>query len=157
MDKALLYNRIEELTKDFSLSKYNFLKISYLKRLIDETDNFAMHCKTCESNKFLLADMVEEIPLLDDIDHRQPYEKQFNQIRNHFHLHHGFIAPHHFSSRYSIFGLMLFAVMAAVVSWFVNKRINIDLLLSGGALGLIIGYLWGAKLELNFRREKKMI
>jgi hypothetical protein len=157
MNKKILIDRVEYLAKDFSLSKYNFLKISYLKRLIDETNNFSSHCDTCASNKAVLESMVEEIPLLDDIEYRQPYEKQFNNIRSHFHRQHGFIAPHHFSARYSILGAMMVVVLLAVVSWFAIKKINFDLLLAGGALGLIIGYLWGAKLEQNFRREKKMI
>jgi len=156
MDENLLYNRIEEHTKDFSLSKYNFLKISYLIKLIEESDRFSTQCNTCSENKKLLANMVEEIPFLDDIEHRQPYEKQFNQIRRHFHREHGFIAPYRFSATYALVGILTGSLLSAFVS-FIISGFNIDVLLVGAVVGLIVGYFIGSVKELKYRKSKKMI
>ena len=156
MDNTLLFNRIEELTKDFSLSKYNFLKISFLIKLIEETNHFSPQCNICSENKKLLANMVEEIPFLDDIEHRQPYEKQFNHIRRHFHREHGFIAPYRFSATYALVGVLTGSLSVTLVS-FLFGSFNIDVLLAGAVVGLITGYFFGSAKELKYRKSKKMI
>jgi hypothetical protein len=157
MDKTLLNNRIEELTKDFSLSKYNFLKISYLVRLINETSHFSSHCKTCAANEAKLEALVEEIPFLNDIEHRQPYENQFNAIRKHFHGSHAFIPPHYFSSRLSVIGIIAGISLAAIIARFFAGNITIDTILAGFVIGLAGGYSIGAIKEMSFRKEKKII
>jgi hypothetical protein len=156
MNQKLLIDRVESLSEGFSLSKYNFLKISYLLKLIEESDHFSTQCKTCAENKKILANMVEEIPFLDDIEHRQPYEKQFNQIRRHFHREHGFIPPYRFSATYSLIGILAGTLSATLVS-FVFGGFNIDVFLAGAVIGLIAGYFLGSAKELKYRKSKKMI
>lgn len=149
--------RIEELTTNFSISKYNFLKISFLIRLIEDSQKFAPECPDCHANCNTLQSLIEEIPLLDDIHHRQPYEQQFNAIRKHFHNKHGYIPLYHFVSRFSLMGIglgVLFSYLAALifkVNFFYNG------LLMGLAMGLMVGYIWGYIKELGFRQSKKII
>jgi len=157
MDYKTQLQRIEELTRDFSLSKYNFLKISFLVRLIEDTDLNSTSCEECRGNQAVLEEMIEEIPLLDDIEHRQPYEKKFNNVRTHFHKKHGYIPPHYFSSRYSIIGLLLGGSIAALISNLLTEHVVIDLALAGFAVGLIAGYLWGSYKELQYRQSKRII
>lgn len=156
MHKSELINRIDVLTSDFSLSKYNLLKISYLVRLVEESENFSLQCDICKENKKNLVIMVEEIPMLDDINHRQPYEKKFNQIRKHFHDSHGFIAPYRYSATYTILGLVL-CVLMLVPFLFFFKIISIDLLFAFAIIGVITGYFIGSVKELKYRKIKKMI
>lgn len=157
MDYKTQLQRIEELTRDFSLSKYNFLKISFLVRLIEDTDLNSTSCEECRGNQAVLEEMIEEIPLLDDIEHRQPYEKKFNNVRTHFHKKHGYIPPHYYSSRYSIIGLLLGGSIAALISYLLTEHVVIDLVLAGFAVGLIVGYLWGSYKELQYRQSKRII
>lgn len=151
------YDRIEELTTDFSMSKYNLLKISFLKRLLEESGKRKESCPKCQSNLVALEEMIEEIPHLDDIDHREPYEKKFNAIRKHFHKDHGFIPPYHFSTRWTIGGVLFGVVAATIVSYFVNDKILLDPVLAGSAFGLIVGYLIGSSKEVSYRKTKKII
>lgn len=151
------YSRIEELSTDFSLSKYNFLKISFLKRLLEESAKNEDSCDTCKSNLKELEGMIEQIPLLEQIDFRQPYEKKFNLIRKHFHNDHGFIAPYALSTKWTLGGVVIGAIIAIVVSVFLSERVLLDPVLAGSAFGLIVGYLIGASKESVFRNSKKII
>ena len=149
--------RIEELTQDYSISKYNLLKISYLIRLIEDSEKFSSECSECRENGKVLAKMVEEIPHLDDIEHRQPYEKQFNEIRKHFHKRHDYIPPYHFISRWSLIGGVFGSALALLISTIAGLKFLYNGLLVGLTLGLLAGYLWGSVKELNYRKMKKII
>lgn len=157
MDKLHKLQQIEELTKDFSLSKYNSLKISYLVRLINDTDHNLPSCEECRLNQTILEEMTEEIPYLDDIEHRQPYETKFNKIRKHFHKAHGYIPPYYFSSRYIIVGLLAGGSIAAIISFLLSKQVVVDVVLAGITIGLFGGYFIGSFRELQFRQSKKII
>lgn len=150
-------SRIEELTKDFSISKYNLLKISFLIRLIEESENHSSSCAECEANMGVLVGLIEEIPLLDDIEHRKPYENEFNRIRKHFHQKHGFIPPYYYTSRWSLFGGLIGLVFAIVISFIAVGVISKDGVLAGITLGVIVGYLFSSFKELKFRKTKKII
>lgn len=150
-------SRIEELTDQFSISKYNFLKISFLVRLIEDSEKFAPECSECQTNRKILHSLIEEIPHLDDIVHRQPYERQFNAIRKHFHQKHGYIPLYYFISRWSLIGAALGTVLLLLISFVFKVNFLYDGLLIGLALGLIVGYLWGSVKELSYRKSKKII
>ncbi len=149
--------RIEELTENLSLPKYNSLKINYLARLITDTELHVNHCETCKKNEVLLTNMIEEIPHLNNIEHRQPYEKSFNQIRAHFHKAHHYIPIHYYASRYSMVGIILGLLLAILTSYLITKTIHTDALLIGSIVGLAIGYLWGSYKEIPYRKAKKII
>jgi hypothetical protein len=157
MDYKNQLQRIDELTKDFSLSKYNFMKISFLVRLIEDTNLNSASCDVCRRNQDKLELMVEEIPHLDDIEHRQPYEEKFNSIRTHFHKKHSYIPPHYFSSRYSIVGLIAGGSIVALISYLLSGHVVADLALAGIAFGLIVGYIGGSYMELKYRQSKRII
>ncbi|MFA9391222.1 MAG: hypothetical protein ACERKD_15540 [Prolixibacteraceae bacterium] len=149
--------RIEELTDKLSFSKYNLLKISFLKRLVDESFKNASNCETCKTNLPVLQDMIEEIPHLDLIDHRSPYEKKFNAIRTHFHKKHGFVQPYQFTTIWTLIGIS--AGIAPVIVWLllVKRPVELDPLLAGAAVGLVLGYVWGSLKDGKFRKAKKII
>ena len=149
--------RIDELTEDLSISKYNLLKISFLKRLIEESNKNAATCETCKNNLPELEQMIEEIPHLDLIDHRAPYEKKFNLIRSHFHKSHGFTQPYQFTTKWTLIGIAIGLLLAVLWSFIKIGNLVMDALLLGAALGLTFGYLWGSMKEAKFRKAKKMI
>lgn len=149
--------RIEELTSNFSISKFNLLKISYLDRLLEESSKHTATCNECHDNLKILEQLIEEIPHLELIDHREPYERQFNAIRRHFHQTHGFIAPYHFTAIYTLWGLMAILLPAMLWSHFIQGRLLTDVSLAAAAIGLIFGYLLGARKEGRYRRTKKII
>jgi hypothetical protein len=151
------YDQIEDLSKDFSISKYNLLKISFLKRLIEESLIHSKTCTDCKNHLVELESMIEKIPLLDQIDHRSPYEKRFNTIRGHFHKKHGFIPPYHYSTLWTLGGIILGVVSSIAISFFLYGRILLDPILAGLALGLIVGYLIGSTKEASYRKSKKII
>lgn len=156
-DTQKLQQEIDDLTKEWSLTKYNFMKISTLKRLIQESEQFSEECTTCKKNTALFADMVKQLPFLNEIVHRQPYEKKFNGIRNHFHKSHGFIAPDYHVGRYAITGLLSGMLLALGFSYITAGVLVIDVLLMGLALGIITGYFIGFRRDAKFRRVKKML
>jgi len=149
--------RIDELTDNFSISKYNLLKISFLKRLIEESKIHSPSCEICKENMAVLEKMIEEIPHLDLINHRSPYEKKFNSIRTHFHKKHGFITPYQFSTIWTLSGIV--AGIFLTISWlmFEKGKISLDPILAGAAFGLMIGYFWGSFKDAKYRKTKKMI
>ena len=149
--------RIEELSNDLSVSKYNLLKINFLVRLIEDSARFQHDCPECKLNSRVLESMIEEIPYLDDIEHRQPYEQQFNKIRKHFHEAHGYIPLYHFISRWSIAGVAIGAGIAFVITLIFHYNYLYDGLLIGLAFGLISGYLAGSVKESKYRKAKKII
>lgn len=149
--------RIDELTENFSISKYNFLKISFLKRLFEESYENSGSCEICKGNLSVLEEMVEEIPHLDLIDHRSPYEKKFNSIRSHFHKKHGFIQPYQFTTKWTLIGIAIGLIPAVIWSLLKMGYIVLDAMLLGSALGLTLGYIWGSYKEARFRRTKKII
>lgn len=157
MNLSQKLERIEHLTEEWSFSKYNLYKISFFVRMMEDTEKLSPTCDECRKNEVLMEQLVEEIPHLDDLVHRQPYEKEFNQIRKHFHQKHGYIPPHFFSSRRAIAIGTLLAGAGAIVSKAVNNTISVDVVLAGAAAGIVIGYLWGAYNELKFRSSKKII
>lgn len=149
--------RIEELSVNFSFSKYNLLKISYLERLLDESVHFSPACSECSKNLEVLDKLVDEIPYLDLIEHREPYERQFNAIRKHFHQTHGFIAPYHFTALWTLAGIMLIALPALAWCFFQQGNPISDISLAATAFGLIAGYLLGARKDARYRRAKKIL
>ncbi|MBN2807539.1 MAG: hypothetical protein JXR22_12850 [Prolixibacteraceae bacterium] len=149
--------RIEELTANFSMSKYNLLKISYLARLLDESVQHAPTCNICRGNLSTLDNLVEEIPHLDLIDHRQPYERQFNAIRAHFHQQHGFIPPYKYAPLFALAGILLTTLPVAAWTYFSKGRVMLDPILAAAAIGLLAGYFRGAQKDGVYRRAKKMI
>lgn len=152
-----IISRIEELTDKLSISKYNLLKISFLIKLVEDTEKFAPVCEECRSNRKVLHSMIEEIPYLDDIVHRQPYERQFNAVRKHFHHKHGYIPLYYFISRWSLIGVALGTVFSFLISVAFNVDFLYDGLLIGLAIGLTVGYLWGSVKELKYRKSGKII
>lgn len=151
------YLKIEKHTESYSISKYNLLKISFLKRLLEESLNHAATCNDCASNLPQLEKMIDAVPLLDDIEHRQPYEKKFNETRRHFHKKHQFISPYFLSTRWTIGGVIAGSAIAVAISIFVNGNVLIDPVLAGVAGGLIIGYLIGSTMEARYRKTKRII
>ncbi|MDA3929570.1 MAG: hypothetical protein PF541_11470 [Prolixibacteraceae bacterium] len=151
------YMQIEALTKDFSISKYNLLKISFLKRLLEESEIHSTSCLDCKQNLPELEKLIGQIPMLDQIEYRAPYERKFNATRKHFHEKHKFIPPYYFSTRWSIFGVLTGGVIASIVSFYFNSKIQLDPLLAGLALGLIVGYIVGSTKEVSFRKSEKII
>ena len=149
--------QIEALTKDFSISKYNLLKISFLKRLLEESEKHSTSCSECKQNLPELEKLIDQIPMLDQIDHRAPYEKKFNATRKHFHKKHNFIPPYYHSTRWSIVGILTGGIIATIVSFYLNSKIELDPLLAGSALGLIAGYIVGSSKEVSYRKSKKII
>lgn len=150
-------DRIEKLTKDFSVSKYNLLKISYLEKLLDESFIRVNECEICNQNLGELEKMIEEIPFLDDIEHRSPYEKKFNAIRKHFHKTHSFIPPYHFSSQWTIAGILIGTLLAVFIFYYKVGTFTIDSALAGATIGLIVGYLIGSAKELSYRKNGKIL
>lgn len=148
--------KIEDLTKDFSLSKYNFMKISTLIKLINDTHNNIGDCEECLKNEKHLENLIEQIPNLDDNTYRTPYEKKFNEIRSHFHKTHGYIPLHYFSSRYSIVGIVVALILSLAIKFLFKLPAN-DLILVGTVTGLAIGYLLGSYKEKAYRKQKKII
>jgi hypothetical protein len=157
MEVVLLSKRIDDLSKDFSLSKYNFLKISYLVRLVEDSSQYSTHCENCKANQKLLEKMVEELPFLDDIEHREAYEKKFNHMRMHFHREHGYVAPYHFTSRYVVAGIIFGAAIASLLSFLAKGAVMLDPILAGITIGLMAGYFWGSYTEKKYRNSKKII
>jgi hypothetical protein len=155
LSKKLL--RIEDLTSHYSFSKYNLLKISYLERLLEESVHQAPHCATCKEHLSTLEKLVEEIPNLDLIDHREPYERNFNAIRTHFHKKHGFIPPYKYTPLFAMAGIVLFILPVLAWSYFSKGVFMLDPFLGAAAIGLLIGYFWGAQKDAVYRRAKKMI
>ena len=149
--------RIDQLTEDLSVSKYNLLKMSFLKRLIEESFKNSSSCEYCKNNLTVLEEMIEEIPHLDLIDHRQPYEKKFNEIRSHFHKQHGFIQPYQFTTKWTLIGIAVGLILALIWSFLKLGHFVTDALLLGVALGLTFGYIWGSVKEAKFLRTKKII
>jgi hypothetical protein len=149
--------KIEGLSSGLSFTKYNLLKISSLERLIDVSHQNSAQCDQCKSNKEKLEKMVEQIPLLDQIDVRQPYEKEFNSMRSHLIKHHGFSPPSHFSSVWSLWLLLTGVSIGAIISLTITKRIVPDLVFIPSAIGLIIGYLIGSMRDRKNRNQKKLI
>ncbi|MGF7138223.1 hypothetical protein [Roseimarinus sediminis] len=157
MNLSQKLERIESLTEEWSFSKYNQYKISFLVRMMEDAENHSSTCDECRKNEVRMEQLIEEIPLLDDLVHRQPYEKEFNQIRKHFHQEHGYIPPHYYSSRRAIAIGVLLAGAAAIISTTINNALSVDFVLAGAAVGILIGYLWGAYTELRYRSSKKII
>lgn len=151
------FQRIDELTDNLSVSKYNLLKMSFLKRLIEESFKNSATCEICKTHLPQLEKMIEEIPHLDLIDHRSPYEKQFNLIRSHFHKKHGFIQPYQFTTRWTLIGVAVGGILSILWSYLKLGNIVMDALLLGIGLGLTFGYLWGSFKEAKFRKQKKII
>ena len=151
------YSRIEELSKDFSISKYNLLKISYLKRILEKSIRHSKECDDCKNNLTVLESLIEEIPNLDLIDHRSPYEKKFNGIRKHFHKNHNFIPPYYHSARWSIFGILAGLLVSIILSYSLFQQLQLDPLLAGMTIGLILGYIIGSTKEISYRKTKKII
>jgi uncharacterized membrane protein len=157
MDIASKIKRIDVLSDGFSISKYNLLKISFLKRLVEDSALHSSNCRECQLNLIQLDELIEEIPFLDLIDHRAPYERKFNVIRKHFHKVHHYIPPYYYSSRWTIAGILLGTLIAVVFSTVKYQQLIIDMLLAGAVFGMIIGYLIGSFKEAKFRRAKKII
>lgn len=157
IDSSEQIKRIEFLTDKFSISKYNLLKISYLVRLIQDSEKYAVECNECKENGKILNSLIDEIPFLDDIVHREPYEKKFNSIRKHFHRSHGYIPLYYFISRWSLFGLAFGVVISLSISFFTNIVFLFDSFYIGLSVGLVAGYFWGSVKELRYRKAKKII
>lgn len=157
MNLSQKLERIESLTEEWSFSKYNQYKINFLVRMMEDAEKLSSSCDECRKNEVLMEQLVEEIPYLDDLKHRQPYEKEFNQIRKHFHQKHGYIPPHFYSSRRAIAIGALLAGAAAIISKTINNALSVDFVLAGAAIGIITGYLWGAYTEMKYRSSKKII
>lgn len=149
--------RIEKLTNDFSISKYNLLKISFLIRLIEETEEHYDSCVDCKANREKLTALIEDIDRLDDIEYRKPYEKEFNRIRTHFHKSHGFIPPYYYTARWSILGALTGFIMAASISFFLSGAISLDANLTGITFGMLTAYFISSIKELKYRKLKKII
>lgn len=148
--------KIDELTTDFSLSKYNFLKISTLIKLIEDTHKHAENCEQCRENEAILENLIDHIPQLNDNTYRIPYEKAFNKIRVHFHKNHGYISPYHFSARYSIWGILIAALFLTLFA-ILFERPHADLILVGIVFGLAVGYVLGSLKERKYRNQKKIV
>ncbi|MDA3879885.1 MAG: hypothetical protein PF436_05800 [Prolixibacteraceae bacterium] len=148
--------KIEDLTSDFSLSRYNFLKISALIKLIEDTHNNIGDCDECRKNENHLENLIEQIPNLDDNTYRTPYEKEFNKIRTHFHKSHGYIPPYYFSARYSLMGIIVLLLLTMAIK-LIFKLQSPDLLLAGATAGLAAGYLYGSYKEKIYRKQKKIV
>lgn len=149
--------RIDELTVNFSISKYNLLKISFLRRLIEESLIHSTSCEICKENLEVLEKMIEEIPYLDLIDHRSPYEKKFNANRTHFHKKHGFIQPYQNTTIYTLLGILIGVTPVLVWLYIEKGTFLLDPVLAGSALGLVIGYFWGSFKDAKYRKAKKII
>jgi hypothetical protein len=149
--------RIEELTNDFSIPKYNSLKINYLVKIITDSDKYSKNCTICQHNLQTISQMVEQIPQLDNIEYRQPYEKEFNLIRKHFHSAHGYIAPLYYTSRWTVALIVAGLLIAAIVSYILVNKIFIDIMLLGFITGLASGYTIGTIKEKKYRKAKKII
>lgn len=149
--------RIEELSKDLSISKFNLLKISYMERIVEETSRNMGGCEKCKSNSLLLTSMIEEIPNLELIDHRQPYEKKFNKIRTHFHKSHGFIPPYKFTARYTLIAMVLGLIIGLTIFFTKENQIIFDTIFLCSTIGLFVGYFVGAIQEIKFRKTRKII
>jgi hypothetical protein len=150
-------DHIEKLTENFSISKYNFLKISTLVKLIKDSDANAGNCETCRANVERLEEMIDQIPHLDDIAYRSPYEKQFNEIRKHFHKEHGYIPPLYFSGKYVIYGALAGFVLAALPAFLIIQKSVADILLVGTVAGLAVGYITGSLKEKRYRKENRIV
>lgn len=149
--------RIDELTENLSVSKYNLLKMSFLKRLIEDSYYNSTSCEICKNHLPELEQLIEEIPHLDLIDHRAPYEKKFNLIRSHFHKQHGFIQPYQFTTKWTLIGVAIGGLLSVLWSYLKLGHMVMDAMLLGAGLGLTFGYLWGSVKEAKFRKEKKII
>ncbi|HKK82330.1 MAG TPA: hypothetical protein VJ909_08775 [Prolixibacteraceae bacterium] len=150
-------DRIEKHTEDFSISKYNFLKISALVKLIKDSETNAADCKKCSENVTRLEEMIDKIPYLDDISYRSPYEKEFNKMRKHFHKEHGYIPPLYFSGKYVIYGAVAGLVLSALTAFLIIQNAVIDILLIGTVAGLSVGYIAGSLKEKRYRKENRIV
>ncbi|MDA3817270.1 MAG: hypothetical protein PF486_07830 [Prolixibacteraceae bacterium] len=150
-------DRIEKHTENFSISKYNFLKISALVKLIKDTDANAAHCEKCSENAPRLEKMIDKIQYLDDIVYRSPYEKQFNEIRKHFHKEHGYIPPLYFSGKYIIYGAIVGLGLAALIAFLIIQKSAVDVLLVGTVTGISIGYITGSLKEKRYRHTNRIV
>lgn len=149
--------RIEELAGNLSIPKYNLLKINYLVKIIQDSAKYSNECTQCHKNLQKSCELIEKIPFLDDIEFRQPYEKEFNQIRNHFHKEHGYIPPSYFTSRFSIIGILAGMSITLISTWLTLGIVIIDAILAGFIVGLTAGYIAGAIKEKAYRKAKKII
>jgi hypothetical protein len=157
MNSEELKQQIERTTENWSFTKYNLLRMGTLVKLIDETPLHAPQCEICRSYLDELPKLVDQIPQLDEAYTRSSYEKQFNEMRTHFHKKHGFYAPSHYSARYSLVGILLFACVALILSLIQRGQIVVDYLFFGGATGLMIGYVLGSVRDIKIRKADKLI
>lgn len=149
--------KIEKHTDNYSLAKFNFLKISSLIRLVEESEHYAPHCTFCRTHLEQLETMIDQLPELDHPDIRKSYEQRFTTMCDHFRKIHGFYAPLHFSSRLSLISLIPGALAGLIFSLIVFQTVKADPILMASAAGLMIGYLAGNLKDKKIRREKKLI
>jgi len=157
MNSEELKQKIEQVTENWSFTKYNLMRMGTLVKLIDEVEKHAPTCAECKAFQHELPHFVEQIPQLDEAYTRSDYEKKFNAMRAHFHKAHKFFAPSHFSSRYALLGILLFALVGVAISFVQQQKLVADYLLFGSTAGLMIGYSLGSIRDLKIRKNNKLI
>lgn len=157
MNSEELKQKIEQVTDNWSFTKYNLLRMGTMVKLIDEVEKHASTCTECDAFRHELPVLVDQIPQLDEAYTRTNYEKKFNAMRTHFHKVHGFYAPSHFSSRYALLGILLFSIIGIALSFNQQEKLISDYLLFGSVAGLMLGYSLGSIRDLKIRKNNKLI
>jgi hypothetical protein len=149
--------QIEKTTDSLSLAKYNFLKINFLERMIEQTAYHSDHCNTCKINQKKLDEMVEMLPELTKHRVEKTYESKFLHIRDHFHKEHHYSYPGRYTAIYVLLiGLAGFSI-GMIISLLLKKAFTSDIVLLGSGIGIAIGYIVGASMDKKRIKEKTVI
>lgn len=150
-------SKVDEISDNFSISKYNLLKISSIKLLIEQSYHYSDKCSHCKENLPILESMIPQIEKLDDTDVRSSYEKEFNNIRDHFYKQHGYVEPMHYTSRLSLILFLIGGILGLLYSYIAYKTLLISHPMIGAVLGVVIGYIVGNSKDGKLLKAHKVV
>lgn len=135
-----------------------FFRIDEFVRNIERTEQYSPKCPQCAKNKIEIGVNIEKIDEAIKVPGpvRREYDRLISRISNHLLKEHGFYPPFHFTYLYSFVGMVAgLATGYALMKIF--PQTDWIPLITGVAVGLIGGQVWGSMKDKKIRKEKKIM
>jgi hypothetical protein len=162
MEKSEWFEKIEsviaEQEKLIRKKDYKFFQIDRLLRVAERVDLESDKCTACEALKPEIENISGKVASFVNgrPSERRELEKRFDALMKHLKQGHQIYPVYYFVSLYSFLGILFGSALGWLVGLII-PNLFIFCLLSGFAIGVVVGYIYGNRLDLRARVAKKLI
>lgn len=163
MDESVWFKHIENevLAQSEKLYKrdFKFFHVDTLLKVSKKIDLYAATCNECKelkiSAELLSSNLLNH--LKGDLSSRKEYEKKLDQMNIHLRKVHGIFPAQYYISLFSFIGLIIGIFSGISIMYLVDSNSLKEGFFVGGALGILVGRIYGKYRDNILRKEGKQL